>query len=72
MDFDCGSPCMPPNQPDPQKWFSDNIVLIIIVLAVLYGIGYFVAKAAVKNGILEALKDPDCPLNGQMMGPCGL
>ncbi len=60
MDYDCAPPCGGGNM--LQSFISDNILFVIIVLAVLFGLGYFVTKAAVKNGILEALKEPDCPL----------
>ena len=66
MDYDCGSHA----NDGMQNFISDNILLIIVVLAVLFGVGYLVGKAAVKNGILEALHEPNCPLVPP--GPCGL
>lgn len=66
MDYDCGSRA----NDGAQDFISDNILLIIVALAILFGLGYFVGKAAVKNGILEALREPDCPLASS--GPCGL
>ena len=66
MDFDCAQPCG--GSGGMQSFISDNIILVIIVLAVLFGLGYLIIKAGVKNGILAALKDPGCPL----VPPCGL
>ncbi len=66
MEFDCAQPCA--SGSEIQRFISDNIFLVLIVLAVLYGLGYLVIKAGVKNGILEALKDPGCPI----APPCGL
>lgn len=67
VDYDCAPRG---SERGTQDFISDNILLIIVVLAVLFGLGYLVGKAAVKNGILEALKEPDCPLVPP--GPCGL
>ena len=67
MDYDCAP--QPAHSGSIQSAISDNILLSIIVLAILYGLGYFIIKAGVKNGILEALKDPACPIAPP---PCGL
>lgn len=49
-----------------QDFLSDNLLLLIIVGAVILGVLYLIIKAGVKNGILEALEAPECPLNS----PC--
>ena len=69
MDYDCAPASA--HGGGMQSIISDNILLIIIVLAILYGLGYFIIKAGVKNGILEALKDPACPITPPC-DPCGL
>ena len=65
MNCDCNPAC---GGTTLQSLIGDNIVFIIIVLAVLYGLGYYVGKAAVRDGIGEALRAPDCPITP----PCGL
>lgn len=49
-----------------QDCISDNLLLIIIVAVVIIGVMYLIIKSGVKNGILEALEAPECPLNS----PC--
>ncbi len=56
--------CMPSGC---SNWLNDNIVMVVVILAVILGILYLIIKAGVKNGILEVLEQPDCPL----IHPCG-
>ena len=57
MDCTCQTP--------EKSWIEENMLLAIIILVVFFGVMYFIIKAGVKGGILEALGDAACPLTNK-------